>query len=352
MKTHIQNLFLALALLAGIHESTAQAQNLFVTDPGTGCIYEFTPGGVQSTFASGLNQPAGLAFDSAGNLFVACSGDGNIYKYTTNGVKSTFSSGFLLYPGGMAFDSAGNLFVADSSTHVAIYEFTNNAGILSSNAFTYASSLDGPFGLAFNSSGNLFETDTGMGNINKFTTIGLIGARSVFANIFLFQPTGLAFDSTGNLFVSDVYSNNIYKYTTNGTQSIFVSSGLHNPYALAFDTTGNLFEADEGSGSIYKFTNNVGTLSSTFVTFATGLTHPSYLAFGTTATPQSVPSVSIATVANQSVLFWSASSTNYILQSATNLSSPNWTTVSNGTSIIGVTVTNTLPAQFFRIQPQ
>src|ERR1017187_10301030 len=37
-------------------------QNLFVSDAGSGNIYEFTPGGVQSTFASGLNQPLGLAF--------------------------------------------------------------------------------------------------------------------------------------------------------------------------------------------------------------------------------------------------------------------------------------------------
>src|ERR1039457_6468080 len=146
MKIHIQNLFLTLALFAGIHENTAQAQNLFVSDPGSGSIYEFTPGGVQTTFASGLNQPQGLAFDSAGNLFVACSGNGYIYKYTTNGVQSIFSSGFLLYPQGLVFDSAGNLFVTDSSSHVEIFEFTNNAGTLSSTAGTFASFLDGPFG--------------------------------------------------------------------------------------------------------------------------------------------------------------------------------------------------------------
>ena len=36
-----------------------------------GHIYKITPDGVPSTFASGLNGPLGLAFDSAGNLFVA-----------------------------------------------------------------------------------------------------------------------------------------------------------------------------------------------------------------------------------------------------------------------------------------
>ena len=42
---------------------------LFVSDFFSNNIYEFTPGGARSTFASGLNQPLGLAFDSAGNLF-------------------------------------------------------------------------------------------------------------------------------------------------------------------------------------------------------------------------------------------------------------------------------------------
>ena len=51
--------------------SSAPAQNLFVSDYLGNNIYEFTPGGVQSTFASGLNRPWGLAFSSTGNLFEA-----------------------------------------------------------------------------------------------------------------------------------------------------------------------------------------------------------------------------------------------------------------------------------------
>jgi len=49
-----------------------QTQNLFVSDAGNNAIYQFTPDGTRSTFASGLNSPDYLAFDSAGNLFVAC----------------------------------------------------------------------------------------------------------------------------------------------------------------------------------------------------------------------------------------------------------------------------------------
>ena len=66
---------------------------------------------MRSTFASGLNDPSGLAFDSAGNLFVADAVSGAVYKFTPAGVRTTFASG-LSYPNGLAFDRAGNLFVA------------------------------------------------------------------------------------------------------------------------------------------------------------------------------------------------------------------------------------------------
>jgi DNA-binding beta-propeller fold protein YncE len=98
--------------------SSAAAQNLFMSDGYSGIsedlghIYKFTPTGASSAFASGLDGPEGVAFDSAGNLFMAA--EGNIYKFTPGGARTTFASGVSLsYLYGLAFDSAGNLFVAD-----------------------------------------------------------------------------------------------------------------------------------------------------------------------------------------------------------------------------------------------
>src|SRR5438552_3284745 len=65
--------------------SSAAAQNLFMSDGYSGIshtlgnIYKFTPNGASSTFASGLDGPEGLAFDSAGILFASF--PGNIYKF-------------------------------------------------------------------------------------------------------------------------------------------------------------------------------------------------------------------------------------------------------------------------------
>jgi glucose/arabinose dehydrogenase len=78
------------------------AGNLFEADWGSDNIYEFTTGGTQSIFASGLDGPTGLAFDSAGNLFEADFWSNNIYKFTSGGTRSTFASG-LYHPYGLAF---------------------------------------------------------------------------------------------------------------------------------------------------------------------------------------------------------------------------------------------------------
>jgi hypothetical protein len=227
----------------------------------SGNIYEFTPGGTRTTFASGLNQPFGLVFDSAGNLFEADQSSGNIYEFTPGGTRTTFASG-LISPAGLAFDSAGNLFEADEGS-ASIIKITPG-GIQS----IFASGLTAPAGLAFDSAGNLFVTDLSSGIIFKFTPGG---TRSIFASE-LNSPLGLAFDHAGNLFEADQLSGNIFEFTPGGTRSTF-ASGLSAPAGLAFDSAGNLFVTDPGSGNIYKFTSG-GTRS----TFASGL-GPIFLAF-------------------------------------------------------------------------
>jgi hypothetical protein len=186
-----------------------QAQNLFVSDQQPS-VYEFTPGGTQSTFTSGLYYSAGLAFNSVGVLFVGDDGYGKIYEFTTNGVQSTFASG-----------------------------------------------LDAPAGLAFN--------------------------------------------SAGVLFVANVRSGTIIEIATNGVQS----------------------------------------------PFAAGLNIPEFLAFQPVFGPP--PPLNIATTGNQSVLFWSASGNNYILQSTTNLASANWVTATDAVPVTAFTVTNGSPARYFRL---
>ena len=347
MKTPVQNLLLVLVLTATwlMKPAGAMADILYVSDAGGG-IYKLDSaisGGNVSTFAaSGLYGSLGLACNSSSNLFAATSLNGNydILEFTPAGSQSIFASGFVQVEG-LAFDSNGNLFAADGgSGNGTIYKFTPGG---SQSTFVNGGVLGGGVrGLAIDSSNNLFVADNlgGSGYIYKFTPGG---SQSTFAS-GLDVPSGLAFDSSGNLFVAVIGS--ILKFTPGGVMSTF-ATGLDAPYGLAFDSSGNLFEADYASGNIYEFTPGGGQS-----TFATNLDQPAFLAFAPTAATPPPPSLHIASVGNQSILFWPASGTNYVLQSTTNLASPNWVTVSNGAPIIGVTLTNNLPAAFFRLQQQ
>jgi formylglycine-generating enzyme len=52
----------------------------------------------------------------------------------------------------------------------------------------------------------------------------------------------------------------------------------------------------------------------------------------------------------QSVLYWpSSSTTNYVLQTTTNVASPNWVTASNAVTVNAATVTNSAPSGYFRL---
>jgi len=67
-------------------------------------IYEFSPSGVQSVFASGINGGAfGLAFDTSGNLFVAAGNQGSILKFAPDGPSSRFYHASAFAPTYLAF---------------------------------------------------------------------------------------------------------------------------------------------------------------------------------------------------------------------------------------------------------
>src|SRR5207245_7471153 len=127
MKTKILfNTLLALGagLAAVLAPVTAHAQNLYVTVLGPGTILEYTPSGVQSTYATGLSAPRGLAFDSIGNLFAAetvfphddLNGIGKVLKYNLRNKVSTFSTVSIgrddIFLQGLATDVAVNAYVA------------------------------------------------------------------------------------------------------------------------------------------------------------------------------------------------------------------------------------------------
>ena len=82
--------------------------NLFVTTeeneggPGGDAILVFAPDGTESTFATDLADPRGIAFDPSGDLLVAelkAAAPGDILKFSTNGSQTVFASGIGLPQG-------------------------------------------------------------------------------------------------------------------------------------------------------------------------------------------------------------------------------------------------------------
>jgi len=268
--------------------------NLFASINGTtqnggGSIFQYTPAGTQDSFASGLDRPRGVAFDSAGNLFVAIntldtnSGtfQGTILEIAPDGTESTFAN--VVGPSADSFvadikvDSAGNLFVGaqdsnDPNFATTIYKFTPDG-----TQSTFGSVPGQSLGLALDFAGNLYAADNVDLIIYKFTPDG---TRSTFIGPAAFSavesPIGLSFDKFGNLFVSTLGNSgndSILQFAPDGTgESTFVTGLAQLPRGLAFDSAGNLFVAETGlssPGDILKITPQ-GAVS----VFASGLGRP------------------------------------------------------------------------------
>ncbi|MGA9779663.1 MAG: PEP-CTERM sorting domain-containing protein [Verrucomicrobiia bacterium] len=230
-----QHSLLSIILVLSI-TTFANAQNLFLSDYSTGNIYEYTPSGTQSTFASGLTDPDALAFDSARDLFEADGSSGNIYEFSPSGTKTTFAS-VSQWAYGIAFDSAGNLYVANSTQPGFgpndIIEITPSG---TESVFASGPELDSLAYLAFNSVGDLFY-DQGPGSAEAVLELTPNGVPiGTYADGLRLQPGAIAFDTAGNLFVTVTDQNlpgHIYEITPSGTVSIF-ASGVNSFDGLAF----------------------------------------------------------------------------------------------------------------------
>lgn len=298
----LRNIFLSLGAIFALI-TAAHAQNLYVAahTPGTGpyhhSILEFTPSGVQSTYASKLSFPRGVGFDSLGNLFAAETlapanevEVGKVLKFNLRNKATTLGSAAQFFFEGLAIDIAGNVYVMGTDTSPTgagtIFKFTPSG---ERSVFGSVPGVpDNPIsnlGLAFDSTGNLYATASGAQTIYKFAPDG---TRTVFVGPDAFAtgeyPAGLAFDSSGNLFVSietltDPGADSIVYFSPTGVKSPF-ATGLNTARGLAFDSSGNLFVAEASGeflpGDVLKFPSGGGMPE----VFASGLFRPQFLTFG------------------------------------------------------------------------
>jgi sugar lactone lactonase YvrE len=223
--------------------------------------------GSLSIIAPDPKSPNGLAF-RGGVLYVA--NDDSPQSITiinlTNLTISTVSPSGLNGPAGLAFDNDGYLYVANNGNNtVEKYGFN---GVTPTNGVTFASSgLNAPYCLAFDKSTNLFVSNVSGNSIEKYSPQGTdLGA---FVSSGLNQPVGLAFDSVGNLYVADQGNNVVKKYpfvagqlSTNATT--IPISGYNLPYIIAVQPPPwpvPLLVQRFGTNVVLSWTNNFAMFS-------------------------------------------------------------------------------------------
>ncbi len=157
---------------------------------------------------TGLNNPTGLAVDSAGNLYVADTGNNRILRF-----PQPFSS------------ANANQFPSLVIGQKTYATTTQNLSGLSASSLAINANNAGRTGIAFDSSGNLWVADGGNNRVLRFPASALsAGANFPAADTVIGQPgftatstvspnrgstaafsgpNGISLDSAGNLYVTD-----------------------------------------------------------------------------------------------------------------------------------------------------
>ena len=181
------------------------AGDVFVTDASTQDLYKITPAGAQTTLATGLLSPSGVALASDGTIYVAVSGA--IKRVRVGGAVSTFATG-PAEPGGLALSTSGNLYLADTGNDRVLAFAAGGAQT------TLAIGLNGPKSIALDGAGNLYVTDTGNNRVLLVPTTGVgyvcPGECTVLA-VQASTPNGVASDASGNLYVADTGHGQVVK---------------------------------------------------------------------------------------------------------------------------------------------
>ncbi len=286
----------------------------------------------------GLSLPLGLAVDPlTGNLYVADAGNHRVVRFpspfqntgrvepdkvygqpdfVTQTANSGGSSGSSMnQPVGVAFDSAGNLWVSDNGNHRVLRfaaasldsptppaadavlgqkDFGSNAANRGSTVS--ALGLNSPWGITLDAQGNLYVSDAGNGRVLKFAAPlgpGITGpaAAAVFgASDFatpllrgtppsgstLNGPAGVAVDSAGRLYVTVPADNRVLIFPPSGGSAVNVlgqtdftttransgaapqasSNTLASPNDVRVDGNGNVYVADSGNNRVLEIPPN------------------------------------------------------------------------------------------------
>jgi Abnormal spindle-like microcephaly-assoc'd, ASPM-SPD-2-Hydin/NHL repeat len=248
---------------------------------------------------AGLNVPRGVAVDKIGNVYIADTVNYLVREVTKNGIIQRIAgttklcpnptgtvtpcgdgglakSSTLNNPVGVATDSAGNVYIADTGDNrVRVVNMQKTGSITVAGVTIQSLSI---------------ETIAGNGYTCTDPTPGSCGDNGPGTGAVLNSPQGVAVDALGNVYISDSGDRRVRVVSPGGIITNYAGNGLacnvnigcgdngpatlaniSNPWQIAVDAAGDLFIADPPENRIREV-----AASTQIITSVAGNGHPGW----------------------------------------------------------------------------